>query len=46
MAKLFHSDRGFQYTSKAFQFKLSKQGMEQSMSRVGHCIDNFPVEGF
>lgn len=43
---LFHSDRGFQYTSKAFQFKLSKQGMEQSMSRVGHCIDNCPVEGF
>lgn len=43
---LFHSDRGFQYTSKAFQFKFSKQGMEQSMSRVGHCIDNCPVEGF
>ena len=43
---LFHSDRGFQYTSKTFQFKLSKQGMEQSMSRVGHCIDNYPVEGF
>ena len=43
---LFHNDRGFQYTSKAFQFKLSKQGMEQSMSRVGHCIDNCPVEGF
>lgn len=43
---LFHSDRGFQYTSKVFQCKLSKQGMEQSMSRVGHCIDNCPVEGF
>ena len=43
---LFHSDRGFQYTSKAFQFKLSKQGMEQSMSCVGYCIDNCPVEGF
>ena len=43
---LLHSDRGFQYTSKAFQIKLSKQGMEQSMSRVGHCIDNGPVEGF
>ena len=43
---LFHSDRGFQYTSKAFQKKLQKQGMEQSMSRVGHCIDNGPTEGF
>ncbi len=43
---LFHSDRGFQYTSKVFQMKLQKQGMEQSMSRVGHCIDNGPTEGF
>ncbi len=43
---LFHSDRGFQYTSKVFQFKLSQQAMEQSMSRVGHCIDNCPTEGF
>ncbi len=43
---LFHSDRGFQYTNKAFQFKLSQQAMSQSMSRVGHCIDNCPIEGF
>ncbi len=43
---LFHSDRGFQYTSKVFQFKLSQQAMEQSMSRVGRCIDNCPTEGF
>ena len=43
---LFHSDRGFQYTGKTFQFKLSQQAMEQSMSRVGHCIDNCPTEGF
>ncbi len=42
---LFHSDRGFQYTSKVFQSKLKNQGMEQSMSRVGHCIDNGPTEG-
>lgn len=43
---LFHSDRGFQYTSKSFQLKLSLQAMDQSMSRVGHCIDNCPTEGF
>lgn len=43
---LFHSDRGFQYTSKVFQMKLQNQEMEQSMSRVGHCIDNGPTEGF
>ena len=43
---IFHSDRGFQYTSKMFKKKLEKQEMEQSMSRVGHCIDNGPTEGF
>lgn len=43
---VFHSDRGFQYTSKVFQNKLRNQEMEQSMSRVGHCIDNGPTEGF
>ena len=43
---LFHSDRGFQYTSKLFQKKLKEHEMEQSMSRVGHCIDNGPIEGF
>lgn len=43
---LFHSDRGFQYTSRVFQTKLLSQGMRQSMSRVGHCIDNGPTEGF
>jgi putative transposase len=43
---IFHSDRGFQYTSKVFQKKLKEQLMEQSMSRVGHCIDNGPTEGF
>ena len=43
---LFHSDRGFQYTSKVFQSKLKKQEMQQSMSQVGHCIDNGPTEGF
>lgn len=43
---VFHSDRGFQYTSRVFKNKIEKQEMEQSMSRVGHCIDNGPTEGF
>ena len=43
---LFHSDRGFQYTSKQFCTKLKKRHMKQSMSRVAHCIDNGPMEGF
>lgn len=43
---LFHSDRGFQYTSRAFHRKLMEAGMTQSMSRVAKCIDNGPMEGF
>ena len=43
---LFHSDRGFQYTSKVFPKKLKDHQIMQSMSRVGHCIDNGPTEGF
>lgn len=43
---LFHSDRGFQYTNKKFKEKLDQAGMVQSMSRVGRCIDNGPMEGF
>ena len=43
---IFHSDRGFQYTNKLFQKKLQQQGMTQSMSRVGHCVDNGPTENF
>ena len=43
---LFHSDRGLQYTSKLFHEKLEAAHMRQSMSRVGRCIDNGPMEGF
>lgn len=42
---LFHSDRGYQYTSPSFQNKLKEQGMVQSMSRVACCLDNGPTEG-
>ena len=43
---LFHSDRGFQYTSKPFRAKLDAQRMTQSMARAGRCIDNGPMEAF
>lgn len=43
---IFHSDRGYQYTSKGFRDKILKAGVMQSMSRVAHCIDNGPMEGF
>ena len=40
---LFHSDRGFQYTSAMFSTRLKKHHMKQSMSCVAHCIDNGPM---
>lgn len=43
---LIHSDRGFQYTSHGFKCKIKKAEMTQSMSRVGKCIDNGPMESF
>lgn len=43
---LFHSDRGFQYTSPTFVKMLKDAGMTRSMSRVGKCVDNGPIEGF
>ena len=43
---IFHSGRGYQYTSKNFKAKLDKISATQSMSRVGRCIDNGPIEGF
>jgi transposase InsO family protein len=43
---LFHSDRGYQYTSRGFKIKLDRAGMTQSMSRVSRCLDNGPMEGF
>ena len=43
---LLHSDRGYQYTSKAFRRRILAAGMTQSMSRLARCIDNGPMEGF
>jgi len=43
---IFHSDRGYQYTNKAFHQKLVRAGMTQSMSRIGRCLDNAPMEGW
>ena len=43
---LLHSDRGYQYTSKEFKRIMDKSEMTHSMSRVGRCIDNGPIEAF
>ncbi|MGG5315499.1 IS3 family transposase [Enterococcus sp. AZ072] len=43
---IFHSDQGFQYTHVNFFRRIVKADMIQSMSRVGKCTDNGPMEGF
>lgn len=43
---LIHSDRGFQYTSHGFKQRIDAAEMKHSMSRVGRCIDNGPIESF
>ena len=43
---LCHSDRGFQYTGAQFWTIMQEHGCVHSMSRVAHCIDNGPMEGF
>jgi transposase InsO family protein len=43
---LHHSDRGRQYASDAYQHLLAAHGITPSMSRVGNCWDNAPVESF
>ncbi|WP_166627106.1 IS3 family transposase [Jeotgalicoccus sp. S0W5] len=43
---MVHSDRGYQFTSYGFRQLLNVNQMTQSMSRVGKCIDNGPMESF
>lgn len=43
---MIHSDRGSQYTSYDFKKFVDKNKLRQSMSRVGKCIDNGPMENF
>lgn len=43
---ILHSDRGSQFTSRAFQQYLASHALISSMSAVGHCGDNAACEGF
>lgn len=43
---LAHSDRGSQYASDHYQRVLTAEGITCSMSGVGQCWDNAPVESF
>ena len=41
-----HSDRGVQYASDLYRFKLQSLGVIASMSRKGNCYDNAFAESF
>ncbi|MDC2952732.1 IS3 family transposase [Streptomyces heilongjiangensis] len=43
---IFHTDRGSEYTSLAFQQLCGRRGVVQSMGRVGSALDNAAAESF
>jgi transposase InsO family protein len=43
---IFHSDRGSEYTAVAFEAACTRQGIIQSMARVGSALDNAVSEAF
>ena len=43
---ILHSDQGCHYQNKRYQNVLEKNGIEQSMSRKGNCLDNAMMENF
>ncbi len=43
---LLHSDQGWQYQMKQYQHLLQQNGIIQSMSRKGNCLDNAVIENF
>ncbi|MHA8093253.1 transposase, partial [Aquirufa regiilacus] len=45
-ALLMHSDQGWQYQMKQYQTVLRDNGIQQSMSRKGNCLDNAVMENF
>ena len=44
--RIFHSDQGWAYQIKQYTSKLEAEGITQSMSRKGNCLDNSPMENF
>jgi putative transposase len=43
---ILHSDQGWQYQMKQYQQLLKENGIIQSMSRKGNCLDNAVIENF
>lgn len=43
---IVHSDQGMHFTHISYRSYLSAQGVLQSMSRKGNCLDNAPIESF
>jgi len=41
-----HSEQGWQYQMKKYQWMLADKGIRQSMSRKGNCLDNAVIENF
>lgn len=44
--RTFHSDRGWAYQMKSYQYALKESHIFQSMSRKGNCYDNSLMENF
>jgi len=43
---IHHSDRGNQYAGAVYQQLLLEHGINGSMSAIGNCYDNAPIESF
>lgn len=43
---IIHSDQGWHYQMHQYQQTLKEQGLTQSMSRKGNCLDNAVIESF
>ena len=43
---MLHSDQGWQYQMKQYQYLLKEKGIIQSMSRKGNFLDNAIIENF
>jgi transposase InsO family protein len=43
---ILHSDQGWQYQMGLYQQALKQQGITQSMSRKGNCLDNAVMENW